>query len=48
MKKKKNKTSNVKQKSTFAYARNGRIHIILRMRKVSSVPLHSIDTFYNI
>ena len=36
----------VKRKRAFEHAQNVRIHIILRMRMVSSVPLQYIDTFY--
>ena len=36
----------VKRKRAFEHAQNERIHIILRMRIVSSVPLQNIDTFY--
>ena len=38
----------VKRKSAFEHAKNVRIHIVLRIRKVSSGPLLSMDTFYGI
>ena len=37
-----------KQHSAFEHAQNVQIHIILRMRKVSSGPLLSFDEFYSI
>ena len=36
----------IKRKSAFEHAQNVRIHVILRMRKVWSGLLFSIDTFY--
>ena len=38
----------VKRKRAFEHAQNMRIYIILRMLKVPSGPLLSIDTFYSI
>ena len=38
----------VKQKSAFEHAQNARIHIILRMRKVSSGHMVSIETVCSI
>ena len=35
-----------KQKGSFEHVQNAKIHIILRMRKVSSRPLLSIQTFF--
>ena len=37
-----------KRKSAFEHAQNGRIHIMLHMRKVSSGNLLSTETFYSI
>ena len=42
------KVGRFKRKSTLEHAQNVRIHIILRIRKVSSGSLLSIDTFCSI